>query len=151
MGAVNAFTPTELEYLAGQPLGRLATVGPDGRPQVRPVGFFPDPVTGGVVIGGYAGSGMHRSAKFRNATARPAVALVVDDVVTEEGWAPRGVEVRGDAEIHLDGGAAVGARLGAPFDFDPAWILLRPRRILSWGLDGPAEEPRARDVVPAGA
>jgi pyridoxamine 5'-phosphate oxidase family protein len=159
---VNAFTATELEYLAGQPLGRLATVGPDGRPQVRPVGFFPDPVTGGVVIGGYAGSGMARSAKFRNATARPGIALVVDDVDaggdtegdtggdTEGGWAPRGVEVRGDAETHPEGGAELGARLGAPFDFDPAWILLRPRRVLSWGIDCSPYELRARDVAPAG-
>jgi pyridoxamine 5'-phosphate oxidase family protein len=150
---VNAFTATELEYLAGQPLGRLATVGPGGRPQIRPVGFFPDPVTGGIVIGGYAGSGMDRSAKFRNAAARPGIALVVDDVDTggdaEGGWAPRGVEVRGDAETHLEGGAELGARLGAPFDFDPAWILLRPRRVLSWGIDCSPYELRARDVVPA--
>jgi pyridoxamine 5'-phosphate oxidase family protein len=143
---MSTFTETELEYLRGQPLGRLATVGRDGRPQVRPLGFFLHPDFDGVVLGGYAGSGMAGSAKFRNAAARPAVALVVDDVATTDPWAPRGVEIRGEAETHLAGGAAVGARVGAPFDFDPAWILLRPRRVLTWGVDGSSYELSARDV-----
>ncbi|HZG92650.1 MAG TPA: hypothetical protein VEZ42_20760 [Pseudonocardia sp.] len=104
----------------------------------------------GIVIGGYAGSGMDRSAKFRNAAARPGISLVVDDVLVDDGWAPRGVEVRGDAEVHRDGGAEVGARLGAPFDFDPAWILLRPRRVPSWGIDCSPYEALARDTSPAG-
>ncbi|GAA2988972.1 hypothetical protein [Streptosporangium longisporum] len=30
----------------------------------------------------------------------------------------------------------MGGRLGAPFPFDTAWILIRPRRILTWGVDG---------------
>ena len=33
------FTETEREYLQAQSLGRLATVQPDGSPQVNPVGF----------------------------------------------------------------------------------------------------------------
>ncbi|MHB6907893.1 pyridoxamine 5'-phosphate oxidase family protein [Streptomyces sp. DB-54] len=33
------FTPKERAYLADQPLARLATTGPNGGPQVRPVGF----------------------------------------------------------------------------------------------------------------
>ena len=36
---MSAFTPEELAYLAGQRLGRLATVGPDGAPHVMPVSF----------------------------------------------------------------------------------------------------------------
>jgi pyridoxamine 5'-phosphate oxidase family protein len=31
-----SFTDAERNYLAGQMLGRFATVGPDGTPQVRP-------------------------------------------------------------------------------------------------------------------
>ncbi|TCO24757.1 PPOX class F420-dependent enzyme/OxyR family protein [Kribbella steppae] len=34
-----AFTDEELGYLKSQPLARLATVGPDGQPDVVPVGF----------------------------------------------------------------------------------------------------------------
>ena len=33
------FSQAEAAYLAGQPLGRLCTLGPDGGPQARPVGF----------------------------------------------------------------------------------------------------------------
>jgi pyridoxamine 5'-phosphate oxidase family protein len=34
-----AFTDAELDYLAGQPLGRVATAQPNGTLQVSPVGF----------------------------------------------------------------------------------------------------------------
>ena len=34
-----SFTPNEIEYLGGQRLGRLATVGADGEPHSVPVGF----------------------------------------------------------------------------------------------------------------
>jgi pyridoxamine 5'-phosphate oxidase family protein len=34
-----SFTEEELAYLKSQPLARIATVGPDGQPDVVPVGF----------------------------------------------------------------------------------------------------------------
>ena len=40
---MSTFTEKEIEYLRGQPLGRLATVGRDGSPHVVPVGFRPEP------------------------------------------------------------------------------------------------------------
>jgi pyridoxamine 5'-phosphate oxidase family protein len=40
--ATATFTPAELAYLRGQRLARLGTIGPDGSPQVRPVGFVVD-------------------------------------------------------------------------------------------------------------
>ncbi|MEJ3653486.1 PPOX class F420-dependent oxidoreductase [Actinomycetes bacterium KLBMP 9759] len=144
---MNTFTAEELGYLRTQPLGRFATVDEQGRPQVRPVGFFLDPETGAVVIGGVAGSNMAGSRKYRNAAARPQVALVVDDVDTRQGWEPRGVEIRGTAETRDEGGAAVGVRLGASFPFDDAWLLLHPLRVLSWGLTGSAFDLNARDVA----
>jgi pyridoxamine 5'-phosphate oxidase family protein len=147
---MSAFTAAEIEYLRGQPLARLATVGADGRPQVKPVGFLLDTETDELVIGGVAGSGMATSKKFRDVVATGVVALVVDDVASVDPWTPRGVEVRGRAEARTSGGAEVGKRLGASFDFDPAWILVRPTRILSWGIHGAADEVSARDVVRAG-
>ena len=36
---MSAFTEKEIEYLRGQRLGRMATVGRDGSPHVVPVGF----------------------------------------------------------------------------------------------------------------
>jgi pyridoxamine 5'-phosphate oxidase family protein len=147
---MSTFTAAEIEYLRTQPLARLATVGADGRPQVKPVGFLLDPETDELVVGGYAGSGMVTSKKFRDVVATGLVALVVDDVATVDPWTPRGVEVRGRAEARIAGGEEVGKRLGASFDFDPAWILVRPTRIVSWGIDGSSYEVSARDAVKAG-
>jgi pyridoxamine 5'-phosphate oxidase family protein len=40
---MSVFTAAEIEYLGGQPLGRLATVGSDGQPHVVPrVAFVVD-------------------------------------------------------------------------------------------------------------
>jgi pyridoxamine 5'-phosphate oxidase family protein len=147
---MSMFTAAEIEYLRGQPLARLATVGADGRPQVKPVGFQLDLDTDELVIGGYAGSGMATSKKFRDVVATGFVSLVVDDIATIDPWTPRGVEVRGEAKARTAGGEEVGKRLGAPFDFDPAWILVRPTRIVSWGIDGSSYAVSARDAVKAG-
>jgi pyridoxamine 5'-phosphate oxidase family protein len=138
------FTDAEVEYLIGQPLGRLATVGRDGRPHVTPVGVFWDPVSRSVVIGGH---NLAASRKFRDARQRPEVALVVDDLAAVDPWTPRGIEIRGQAETHDRGGPEVGRRAGASFTFEPAWIRIRPRRILAWGIDTGSFELTARDVA----
>ena len=144
MGAMSTFTESEIEYLNSQPLGRIATVGADGRPHVMPVGVFYDPQFEAIVIGG-AGD-MAASKKFRDARRRHEVAVVVDDLASIEPWLPRGIEIRGHAETHTAGGAEVGERLGASFPFQPAWIRIRPRRVLSWGIEGDAFDMFARDV-----
>ncbi|GAA3167593.1 PPOX class F420-dependent oxidoreductase [Planomonospora alba] len=143
---MSVFTDDEVAYLTGQPLGRLATVGRDGRPAVRPVGVIYDPETEAIVIGGVAGSGMAGSKKFRDSRHNPDVAFVVDDLAAVDPWTPRGIEIRGRAETRTEGGERVGERLGAPFPFDPAWILIRPRRILTWGISTGSFEMSARDV-----
>jgi hypothetical protein len=48
------FTDAEYAYLAGHPLGRLATIGPDGAPQVHPVAFWLNDRTGTIDVGGPA-------------------------------------------------------------------------------------------------
>lgn len=140
------FTDAELAYLDGQLLGRFATVGADGSPHVTPVGVFPDPATHTVVVAGHAGNGMAHSRKFRDARARPEVAFVVDDLSAVDPWTPRGIEIRGRAETCLEGGDELGERLAAGMPFDPAFIRIHPRRILSWGLDSAPFELVARDV-----
>lgn len=142
---MRAFTQAEIEYLTTQPLGRIATVGADGAPHVMPVGVFYDPEVGGLAVG--AAGGMAASKKFRDVRRRPEVAFVVDDLAAVDPWTPRGVEIRGIAEAHDEGGEAVGERLGAPFQFDAAWISIHPRRILAWGIDTGSFELRARDVA----
>jgi pyridoxamine 5'-phosphate oxidase family protein len=140
----NTFTDSEIEYLNSQPLGRIATADADGRPHVMPVGAFYDPESEAIVVG--ATGGIASSKKFRDARHRPDVAIVVDDLASVDPWRPRGIEIRGRAETHLDGGEAVGERVGASFEFEPAWIRIRPRRILSWGIDNGSFEMSARDV-----
>ncbi len=144
---MGTFTDAEVGYLNSQPLGRLATIGPDGRPHVTPVGVFYDPETQTIVIGGHAGSNMAASKKFRDARRRPDVAFVVDDLASVDPWTPRFVEIRGRAETHTDGGEEVGVRTGASMPFDAAWIRIIPSRIVAMGIDGGAFELNARDVA----
>lgn len=143
---MSTFTHAETEYLTMGLLGRLATVGPDGRPHVTPLAVFFDPQDQTLVIGGHAGSNMAASKKFRDAQRHPDVAVVVDDIASVDPWTPRYIEIRGHAETHLEGGEEVGKRLSAPFPFDPAWIRVRPRRVLAYGIET-AGEFAARDVA----
>jgi pyridoxamine 5'-phosphate oxidase family protein len=144
---MSTFTEAEVEYLSSQPLGRFATVGPDGRPHVMPVGVFYDPETQTIVIGGHAGSDMVTSKKFRDARSRPDVAFVVDDLVSVDPWTARFIEIRGRAETYTDGGEEVGKRIDANMPFDSAFIRIRPHRILAMGIDGEPFELSARDVA----
>jgi pyridoxamine 5'-phosphate oxidase family protein len=138
---MSVFTDAELEYLNDQGLGHIATIGADGVPHVIPVAVFYDPQMQTLVIGSNAQlADMADTKKFRDARRRPKVAVVVD------GRGPHFIEVRGDAETYNEGGEEVGKRLGAPFRFSPAWISVRPRRIVTMGIDGPFERS-ARDVT----
>jgi pyridoxamine 5'-phosphate oxidase family protein len=83
---------------------------------------------------------MSSSKKFRDAQRRPNIAVVFDDP------GPHILEVRGHAEVHTEGGAEIGRRLGAPFQFAEAWIRLRPSRIVSIGLNGEQFARSARDI-----
>jgi pyridoxamine 5'-phosphate oxidase family protein len=132
------FTDAEVAYLADQPLGRIATVGADGTPHVVPVGFLLSPDQGVIDIGGLALTG---SKKWRDLTANPRVALVVDDLESVDPWTPRGVEIRGRANLHEAGGRNLGPRFGQ------AWIRIHPERIIAWGIDGdPFAGANSRDV-----
>lgn len=128
---MSKFSDEELEYLKSQPLGRLATVGPDGRPHVTPVGFFYDAEEDAIVISSV--QDMAASKKFRDAQGRPDVAFVVDDVADVASWKARGIEIRGIAVAHTEGGEEVGRRVGAGFTFHPAYLSIHPRRVRTWG------------------
>jgi pyridoxamine 5'-phosphate oxidase family protein len=132
---MSTFTEKEIGYLRGQRLGRLATVARDGSPHVVPVGFRLDPEDEAIEIGGHAIRG---SKKWRDLEANPRVAFVIDDLERVDPWTPRGLEVRGRAELHEEGGDKFGA------GWDAAWIRILPRRIVSWGIEGPAFSPAGR-------
>jgi pyridoxamine 5'-phosphate oxidase family protein len=141
---MSAFTDAEIEFLNSQRLGRLATVGADGMPHVMPVAVFYDPDADALVIGANVEFGeavMTSSRKFRDVQHRPKAAIVLDDP------GPRILEVRGQAETHLEGGEDAGRRLDAPFRFAPAWIRVRPSRIVAVGINGGRFESSARNVM----
>jgi pyridoxamine 5'-phosphate oxidase family protein len=134
-------TSAEIDYLEAQQLGRLATVQPDGSPQVKPVGFRYNPELGTIDIGGFR---MSVSQKFRNVSHDGRAALVIDDIASTQPWRVRFLEIRGIAE-------AVPALPDDEGQGDTAVIRIHPRRILSFGVEEPPGEPhrtrlRARDL-----
>jgi pyridoxamine 5'-phosphate oxidase family protein len=134
-------TSAEIDYLEAQQLGRLATIQPDGSPQVKPVGFRYNPELGTIDIGGFR---MSASQKFRNVSHDGRAALVIDDIASTQPWRVRFLEIRGIAE-------AVPALPDDEGQGDTAVIRIHPRRILSFGVEEPPGEPhrtrlRARDL-----
>lgn len=125
---MSVFTDEELEYMQNQRLGRLATVRPDGKPQVAPVGYRYNAELDVIDIGGRA---MSQSKKFRNLADNPHVALVIDDVLPP--WHPRGVEIRGTAEA-LPSGASAMFGSASYVATNDALIRITPTPIISWGL-----------------
>jgi len=98
------FTDAEIAYLASQRLGRLATIQPDGSPQVKPVGFRYNPLLGTIDVSGF---NMAASQKFRNVRRNGRAALVVDDIASADPWRVRFLEIRGTADaIAAPGGSA---------------------------------------------
>jgi len=124
------FTVSELDYLATQRLGRLATAQPDGTLQVSPVGYRYNPDTTTIDIVGYR---MAASRKFRNIADNGRVAFVVDDIASIEPWRVRCLEIRGHAE-------AIDAT-GSSTNHADAIIRIHPMRIISFGIDEPDQEP----------
>jgi pyridoxamine 5'-phosphate oxidase family protein len=125
------FSAAELAYLESQPIGRLATVNRDGAPQVSPVGFSHNAELDTIDIGGF---NMSRSQKYRNAAAHEAVAIVVDDLASRDPWRVRCLEIRGVAEVVPDPGDPQPGR-------DSSLIRIHPRRIISFGIEHPDQEP----------
>ena len=118
-----SFTQAELDYLASQRLGRLATEAPDGTLQVSPTSFFLN-ADGSVDIGGAA---LGQSKKFRNVAANGRAAFVIDDIASVNPWEVRGVEIRGTAEALTDQEPPMRG-------FSKEIIRIHPKRIISWGL-----------------
>jgi pyridoxamine 5'-phosphate oxidase family protein len=124
MATFDGFTPDQRFFLAGQRLGRLATVSPGGVLGNAPVAFFlrSDDT---VEIGG---SRMGATRKFRNVQRGSRVAFVVDDLRPGGGWNPRYLEIRGTAEALTD--------VEPPMTgFSREIIRIHPEWVRSFGLD----------------
>ena len=70
-----SFTAAEVEYIRSQPLLRVATVAPDGQPDVVPVGFAFDGTH--FWIGGYDPTHTRRTRNLQGGNDK--VALVIDE------------------------------------------------------------------------
>jgi pyridoxamine 5'-phosphate oxidase family protein len=123
----SSLTTPEIAYLQGQRMARIATVGANGQPHVVPVAFRYNPETGTIDIGGH--NGFAKRKKWRDVKNNPKVAVVIDDIVSVNPWKVRGIEIRGEAEVLMTGGQSI-----VP-SFDPEMFRIRPKRVISWGIN----------------
>jgi pyridoxamine 5'-phosphate oxidase family protein len=123
---MSELTSAQVDYLADQRLGRVATCGPDGKPHVVPTSFRYNSDLGTIDIGGRH---VATTKKYRDVQANPAAAIVVDDLVSIDPWTPRMLEIRGPAEAIATGGDQLGPGFGEAF------IRLYPEKINSFGID----------------
>ena len=130
---MSAFTDQELDYISGQRLGRIATVGADGQPHVVPTSFRYNAEHDAIDVGGLR---MGQTKKVRDVQRTGRATIVIDDVLPP--WQPRMIEIRGTATIVPSGGKAIMER------FEDTIVRIQPARIISFGIDG--DEMSARSV-----
>jgi pyridoxamine 5'-phosphate oxidase family protein len=117
---MSVFTDSELGYLRErrpERLGRIATVGKDGTPHVVPVGWRLNGKLDTIDVGGMD---LAKTKKFRDARRTGRASIVIDDLASVDPWSPRGIEVRGQAEI---------------VETPRSLIRIHPERVISWGLE----------------
>jgi PPOX class probable F420-dependent enzyme len=122
------------DLLDGQ-FATLATIGPDGRPQVSEVWFLAEDDTVRVSLN-------DSRQKTKNLRANPAVSLFLLDLDVPY----RYLELRGDAEITPDDDYAFADRVGAKYDSDlrghdqpghsRVVVTIRPSRINAVDMRG---------------
>jgi pyridoxamine 5'-phosphate oxidase family protein len=115
------FTVKELAYIKAQRLARIATVAPDGQPDVMPVAFQFDGKH--FYVGGHD---VEKTRKYKNVLAGgEKVALVLDDWMTVNPWQARGIRIYGTAEaVEYDG-----------FLGNGMYLRITPRVSWSWGVE----------------
>ena len=123
---MTALTNAQIDYLASQRLGRVATTGTDGKPHVVPTSFRYNHELGTIDIGGHH---VATTKKYRDVQANAWAAIVVDDLVSIDPWSPRMLEIRGRAEAVETGGADLGPGFGDGF------IRLTPEKVNSFGIE----------------
>jgi pyridoxamine 5'-phosphate oxidase family protein len=130
-------TDAEQRFLARLARGHLATIGLDGTPQVKPLGFTWNPALGTIDIAGFNMAG---SAKYRNIKADPRVAFVVDEVTEASMEGAHFLEIRGAAE-------AVTGRASADGHLAPEIIRIHPRRVIAYNVDPEQPGLQSRNVA----
>lgn len=127
--------PEDFRDLLDQPVATLATIAPDGRPQVSAVWFLAE--DGEVKV-----SLNSARRKVRNLRDNPACALFILDLANPY----RYVEIRGDAELEPDDDYAFADRVGAKYGTDlrqmdqpgeqRVVLSVRPTRVNAVNLGG---------------
>ena len=100
--------PESHRSLLDLPITTLATVGPDGRPQLSAVWFLVDEVDGDQV---FKVSLNTSRQKTKNLLSNPVIALFFVDVANPM----RYLEVRGDAQVDADDDYEFADRVGAKY------------------------------------
>jgi pyridoxamine 5'-phosphate oxidase family protein len=118
-------TAAQIDYLAGQRIGRLATAGADHKPHVVPTSFRYNADLGTIDVGGQH---VDTTKKYRDVQQGGWAAIVVDDLMSINPWQPRMLEIRGRAEAIPTGGAGLGPGLSGAF------IRIHPEKVNSFGL-----------------
>ena len=118
----------EVEYLKSQRLARIATASPKGEPEVSPVGFEYDGKY--FYVGSHDQSIFFKTRRYKNIkNGNTRVSLVIDDLQSVDPWRPRGIKVRGTAEVvEHDGMFGKGS-----------YLRISPKVTTSWGIE-PAKE-----------
>lgn len=130
------FTNEEIQFLAIQDLGRLATSQRGGALQNSPVGFTCNIDLGTIDVSGH---NMAASQKYKNLATNSTVAFVVDDIASRSPWRVRCLEIRGTAE-RVEAGTDRG--LQGPI------IRIHPTRIISFGLAEGDLEVEPHQITP---
>ena len=121
------FTEKEVEYLKTQRLARIATMSPDGQPDVTPVGYEFD---GQHIY--VSGHNVTTTRKFKNVqSGNTKIALVVDDLKSVNPWQPRGIRIYGRAEVVRRVGW-----LG-----DVLYLQIKPEVSWSWNIEFTFDRP----------
>ncbi|MGP0031836.1 MAG: PPOX class F420-dependent oxidoreductase [Acidimicrobiales bacterium] len=118
--------PDSHRDLLDSPVATLATIGPDGRPQLSAVWFLAEGDSVGISLN-------NSRQKTKNLLARPQCCLFILDLAVPQ----RYLELRGDAEITPDDDYAFADRVGQHYGAD-----LR-------GHDRPGERRVAVRIVPS--
>jgi pyridoxamine 5'-phosphate oxidase family protein len=132
---MSVFSDKELDYLAEQRLGRIATVGSQGQPHVVPTSFRYNAEHDAIDVGGLR---MSQTKKLRDVQRTGRASIVVDDVLPP--WQPRMIEIRGTATVVAEGGKALNDR------FEDTIVRIHPARIISFGIESGDVAANARSV-----
>lgn len=118
----------EVEYLKNQRLARIATASPQGEPEVSPVAFEYDGKH--FYVGSHDQSIFFKTRRYKNIkNGNARVSLVIDDLQSVDPWRPRGIKVRGIAEVvEHEGMFGKGS-----------YLRISPQVTMSWGIE-PAKE-----------